>query len=93
MPATIPAKLNMDLVKSAALRYAKTEVEDEGLHPERLVSAMPYARAEEWQTRLGDADDEQRCADRAVLLDEYFAKKQQKGKVGGRCGRSTSLSG
>jgi hypothetical protein len=69
----IPAKLNMDLVKSAALRYAKTEVEDEGLRPECLVTTMPYALAEEWQTRLRDMDEEQRCADRAVLLDENFA--------------------
>src|SRR6266404_7595638 len=53
----IPAKLNMDLVKSAALRYAKTEVEDEGLHPECLVATMPYAQAEEWQTRLRDMDE------------------------------------
>jgi hypothetical protein len=71
----IPAKLNMDLVKSAALRYAKTEVEDEGLHPEILVATMPYAQAEEWQTRLRDMDEEQRCANRAVLLDEYFANQ------------------
>jgi hypothetical protein len=88
----IPAKLNMNLVKSAALRYAKTEVEDEGLHPECLVATMPYAQAEEWQTRLRDMNEEQRCVDRAVLLDEYFAKQLSKRKVGGCCGRSTSPS-
>ena len=88
--ADIPAKLNMDLVKSAALRYAKTEVEDEGLHPECLIATMPYAQAEEWQTRLRDMDEEKRCADRAVLLDENFAKQLNKGKVSGCRGRSTS---
>jgi hypothetical protein len=86
----IPAKLNMDVVKSAALTYAKTEAEDEGLHPECLVTTMPYALAEEWQTRLRDMDEGQRCADRAVLLDENFAKQLNKRKVGGCCGRSTS---
>jgi hypothetical protein len=70
-----PAKLNMDVVKSAALRFAKTEDED-GLHPEYLVATMPCARAEEWQTRLRDMGEEQRCADRAVLL----AKHMNKGK-------------
>jgi hypothetical protein len=78
----IPAKLNMNLVKSAALSYAKTEVEDEGLHPEYLVTTMPYAQAEEWQTRLRDMNEEQRCAERAVLLDEDFAKQLNKEKIG-----------
>jgi hypothetical protein len=68
----IPAKLNMDTVKSAALRYAKTE-DEEGLHPECLLVTMPYAQAKEWQARLFDMDEDQRCADRAVLLDENFA--------------------
>jgi len=86
----IPATLNMDVVKSAALKYAKTEVEDEGLHPECLVATMPYARAEEWQTRLRDTDEEQRCADRAVLLDQYLAKQLIDGRVSGRCERSNS---
>jgi hypothetical protein len=86
----IPAKLNMDVVKSAALRCAETEVEDEGLHPECLVTTMPYALAEEWQKRLLDMNEDQRCADRAVLLDENFSKKLNKGKVGGCCGHSTS---
>jgi hypothetical protein len=85
----IPAKLSTDVVKSAALRLAKTEDED-GAHPEYLVATISYAQAEEWQTRLRDMDEGQRCADRAVLLDENFAKLLNKGKVGGSCGRSTS---
>ena len=68
----IPAKLNMNTVKSAALRYAKTE-DEEGLHPERLLVTMPYAEAKEWQARLFDMDEEQRCADRAALLDQNSA--------------------
>ncbi len=85
----IPTKLNTDVVKSAALRLAKTEDED-GAHPEYLIAAMSYAQAEEWQTRLRDMDEEQRCADRAVLRDENFANQLNEGKVGGCCGRSTS---
>jgi hypothetical protein len=74
----IPAKLNAEGVKSAALKLAKTEDED-GAHPEYLVAAMPYAQAEEWQTRLGDMDEEQRCADRAALLvhDAWLTTRDQ----------------
>ena len=81
----VPAKMNIDVVKSAVLRFAKTEDEDE---PSKyLVASMPYAQAEEWQARLRDMDEEQRCADRAVLLDENFAKQLDSGKVGGCCER------
>jgi hypothetical protein len=76
----IPAKLNMNVVKLAALRLAKTEDDEACLHPECLVATMPYALAKEWQTRLRDMDEDQRCADRAVLLDENFAKHLNKGK-------------
>lgn len=72
----IPAKMNMDVVKSAALRFAKTEVEDEGLNPEWLVATMPYMLAQQCQIRLRDMDEDQRCAERAVLL----AKQLDKGK-------------
>jgi hypothetical protein len=47
----IPAKLNMDVVKRAALKFAQTEDEDI-LHPEHLVVTMPYAEAKAWQERL-----------------------------------------
>lgn len=87
----IPTKLNTDVVKSAALRLAKTEDED-GAHPEYLVATIPSAQAEEWQTRLRDMDEEQRCANRADLLDEYFEKQLNETKVVGCFGRSTSLS-
>jgi hypothetical protein len=85
-----PAKLNMDVVKSAALTLAETEDDEDCLHPECLVTTMPRALAEEWQTRLRDTDDEQRCADRAVLLDQYLARQLNEGNVGGRRERSTS---
>jgi hypothetical protein len=52
-------------------KFAKTEDED-GLHPEYLIAAMPYAQAEEWQSRLRVMDEDQRRADRAVLLDQYL---------------------
>jgi hypothetical protein len=80
----LPAQMNMGVVKSAALQFAKTEDED-GLDPEYLIATMPYAQAEEWQTRLHVMDEEKRCANRAVLLDEYFAKQPS-----GCYGRSTS---
>jgi hypothetical protein len=75
----IPAKLNIDVVKSAALRLAKTEDEDGLHHPEYLVATMPHAQAEEWQTRLRDMNEEQRCADRAVLLvhDAWLTTRDQ----------------
>ena len=63
----IPTKLKIGKVKRAALMFAQTEDAD-GLHPERLVATMPYARAEEWQRRLRQLDENQRCADRLLLL-------------------------
>jgi hypothetical protein len=44
--------------------------------PEYLVAAMPHTQAEEWQKRLRDMDEDERCAERAVLL----AKSLDKGK-------------
>jgi len=88
----IPAKLNIDVVKSAALRLAKTEDEDGLHHPEYLVATMPYAQAEEWQARLRDMNEEQRCADRALLLDKNFAKQLNKRNLGDCYERSTRPS-
>jgi hypothetical protein len=85
----VPAQMNMGIVKSAALQFAKTEDED-GLHPECLIVTMPYARAKEWQTRLREMNEEQRCADRAVLLDQYLAKQLINGRVSGGRERSNS---
>jgi hypothetical protein len=73
----IPAQLNIDVIKRAMLKFAQTEDED-FLHPEHLVTTMPYAEAKAWQERLRKIDDDPRCADRAVLLDEYPAKQLSK---------------
>jgi hypothetical protein len=81
----IPARLNIDVVKSAALRFAETEDED-GHHPEWLVAAMPYAQVEEWQRRLGEMDQEQRAPTGPFLSMRVL---QNKGNVGGSCGHST----
>jgi hypothetical protein len=62
-------RLDMKTVKSAALKLAQTEDEEYYLHPERLVATMPYTQAKEWQARLRLMDENQRCADRILLLD------------------------
>ena len=68
----IPAQLTMDVVKRAALKFAKTEQPEEPgyLHPEYLVSTMPYDEAKAWQARLFNMDRAHRCADRLLLLDD-----------------------
>ena len=68
----IPTKLNMGKVKRAALKFARTEDADGVLHPEYLVATMSYARAQEWQTRLRQMDENHRCADRLLLLELTF---------------------
>lgn len=67
---TMPAQLNMDVVKKAALKFAQTEDEEFYLHPEHLVATMPYAEAKAWQGRLRDIDENYRCADRLLLLED-----------------------
>jgi hypothetical protein len=64
---TTPSNLGMDKVKRAHLKLARTEDED-WIHPERLVVDMPYARAAEYQRLLNDMNQEQRLADRRLLL-------------------------
>jgi hypothetical protein len=59
----IPAHLDMKRVKSAALKLAQTEDD------EYLVATIPYTQAKEWQARLRLMDENQRCADRILLLD------------------------
>jgi hypothetical protein len=51
---TIPTKLNVESVKMAAHTYAKTaeDPEEDWLHPECLITTMPYAEAKVWQERL-----------------------------------------
>jgi hypothetical protein len=73
----LPAELSMERFIMAALNVAEAEEED-FLHPERLVTAMPYAEAKAWQERLRKMDNDHRYADRAVLLDEHAAKQLSK---------------
>jgi len=44
----IPKRLNMTKVKRALLRYAQTEDSEYILHPEHLVTAMPFLEAKAW---------------------------------------------
>ena len=64
----IPKKLSVDVVKSAALKYARTEDAEYELHPEYLTVSMPKAKALRWQKRLLRMDQNRRCADRIKLL-------------------------
>jgi hypothetical protein len=64
----IPKKLSVDVVKSAALKYARTEDAEYELHPEYLVVSMPKAKALRWQKRLLRMDANRRCVDRITLL-------------------------
>jgi hypothetical protein len=56
-------------VKSAMLKFARTEDEEYYLHPEYLVATMSYAEAEAWQHRLRNKDQDHRHADRLLLLE------------------------
>lgn len=64
----IPARLNMEMVKEAALKLALTEDEAYYLHPEYFIATMACAQAQEWQSRLRHMDEDHRCADRTLLL-------------------------
>jgi hypothetical protein len=64
----IPKRLNMTKVKKALLRYAQTEDSEYILHPEHLVTAMPFLEAKAWQKRLRAMRENHRNADRHVLL-------------------------
>jgi hypothetical protein len=59
----IPSRLTMGKVKGAALKMAQAE------YPRRLVTTMRYAEAKAWQARLRGMDEDQRCADRHLLLE------------------------
>ena len=50
---TTPSNPDMDKVKQAHLKLARTEDED-WIHPEQLVVDMPHARATEYQRLLND---------------------------------------
>ena len=65
----IPTRLTIGKVKRAALKLAQTEDEEYYLHPEYLVVTMPYAEAKAWQVRLRGMGEDNRCADRLLLLE------------------------
>ena len=65
----IPKRLTLGTVMKAALALAKTRDKEHILHPEHIVTTMPYAEAKAWQTRLRKMDEVHRQADRLVLLD------------------------
>ena len=51
-------------------RGSQTEDEECYLHPDYLVTMMPYTRAKEWQARLRHMDENHRCVDRALLPEQ-----------------------
>jgi|SRR5215471_3375285 len=64
----LPRNLDMERVKQAHLKLAETQDEDWVHHPERLIVAMPHARATRFQRLLGEMNQDRRLADRRVLL-------------------------
>jgi hypothetical protein len=66
----IPTNLNMETVKRAVLKFARTEDEDGCLRPEGLVVTMPYAEARAWQSRLRRMNEARRLAERRTALQE-----------------------
>jgi len=64
---TVPAKMDVDTVKDALRKLAETEDED-WVHPEQLVVAMPKSRGKKYQHLLGNMTEAQRLADRKALL-------------------------
>jgi hypothetical protein len=63
----LPSNLDMDRVKQAHLKLAATE-DEEWIHPERLIACMPYSQARKYQHLLSKMNQDQRLADRRVLL-------------------------
>lgn len=76
----IPKQINLDQVKRAALKLARTEDDESLLHPEYIVATMPCAEAKEWQTHLRKMGEDRRCTDRLLLLndggDSPFAERK-----------------
>ena len=64
---TLPTNLDLDTVKQACLKLAETKDED-WIHPQRLVVAMPRSQAEKYQRLLRNVSQAQRLADRRALL-------------------------
>jgi hypothetical protein len=64
----LPSCMTAEKVRKAVLEYAKTEDEDFVLHPERILTAMPFADATALLHRLGAMDEfefNSRCLGRA----------------------------
>jgi hypothetical protein len=61
----LPQNLNIEFVKQAHLKLAGTEL---WIHLERLIVAIPHARATQFQRLLGEMNQDQRLADRRLLL-------------------------
>jgi hypothetical protein len=60
---TLPSCLTVEKVRAAVIKYAETEDEEECvLHPEWLVTTMPFAKATALQDRLRAVDAACRCA-------------------------------
>lgn len=73
----VPTALDGETIKMAALKLARTEDEEGIICPEYLVTTMPYARAQEWQVRLRDMDEDHRLIHRGLLL----GGKQNSGSI------------
>jgi hypothetical protein len=54
---TVPRLLTLEKVKAAIFKYAKTEDDEFRLHPEYLVTPMPFSEATILQHRLRAIDD------------------------------------
>jgi hypothetical protein len=63
----IPAGVTMGFKR--ALKLAQAEDEEYIRYLEHHVAIMPYAEAKAWRARLLDMDEDQRCADRDLLLE------------------------
>jgi hypothetical protein len=65
----LPACLNAEIVRGAALALAGTEDDEYEIHPEHLLRVMPRSAAQAWQSRLQEMFEGQRLADRNLLLE------------------------
>jgi hypothetical protein len=54
---TLPDALTLEKVRTAIATYAETEDGEFVLHPERLVSTMPFSEARTLQNRLHAIDN------------------------------------
>jgi hypothetical protein len=58
------------LLGYAALALAATEDEEFVIHPEHVLRVVPLPSAQAWQSRLQKMDEQQRLADRDLLLSD-----------------------